>query len=260
LPRTLEIAVASPKTDEVLGRLRRLDGVVGIALQRGASLEPAGDVLTVRVTNAGLEAAFRILDECDVAANGAVATSEPHCLLVPGRQNAIESESNETIWEEVASLLRRDSNLSSNYLGLMMLAGAIAGAGLWTDTLHIVVGAMLLAPGFEPLARIPFAFIGGPLSAARRGLASVAVGYAVLALGAALAALLLQAVGSSASSDLGAREWVRYWSSIQPSGIVVALFAGAAGALVLISRRTVFAAGVSSRATWRSPARVSPAG
>ncbi len=69
-------------------------------------------------------------------------------------------------------------------------------------------------------------------------------GYAVLALGAAVAVLVLQAVDPATGSNPGTRHWVQYWSSFRASGVVVALFAGAAGAVILASRRTVFAAGV----------------
>jgi uncharacterized membrane protein len=78
---------------------------------------------------------------------------------------------------------------------------------------------------------------------ALRGLTATALGYAALAVGAALAVLVLQVIDPSPAA-LGERHWVRYWSSVQPSSVLIALVAGAAGAVVIASGRSVLTAGV----------------
>jgi hypothetical protein len=78
--------------------------------------------------------------------------------------------------------MRGDTNLGVNYLSLMALAGAIAAAGLWTGMLHIIVGAMVIAPAFEPLMRIPFGLICGTREVSVRGAKSGAAGYLAMAL------------------------------------------------------------------------------
>ncbi len=103
---------------------------------------------------------------------------------------------------------------------------------------------MVIAPGFEPLLRIPFGFIGGPRVLASRGLTSTVTGYLSLALGGAITLLLLHLVDPSTSTDLDARSWVQYWSSVTGSGIVLALIAGAAGAVVVTAQRAVLSVGV----------------
>lgn len=174
-----------------LERVKGLDGVIGLALQRGISLDPPGDVIIIRATNDGARAVLAALDALGGHRWGAILTSEPRSLIARPYQNGIDRESNETIWEEMAFLLRRETNLSANYLALMALSGSVAAVGLWTDTLHIVVGAMVIAPGFEPLLRIPFGLIGGPRALASHGLRSTVAGYLLLALGAALGAVLV---------------------------------------------------------------------
>lgn len=218
MPRTVEVSVSPDKIDPMLERLNRMDGVVGLSLQRGVSLNPPGDVLTIRATNEGTRSVLNLLADLDVLDGGSILTSEPRSLMTRQYQNGIDRESNETIWDEMAFLLRRDTNLSANYLLLMALSGAVAAIGLWTDTLHIVIGAMVLAPGFEPLLRIPFGWIGGPRRLASRGLLSTVAGYLLLALGAALTLGLLRVVDPAASLDLTTRFWVRYWSSVTPTG------------------------------------------
>ena len=139
--------------------------------------------------------------------------------------------------------VRRDTNPSVNFYLLMAVAGIVAATGLWNGTLHIVVGAMLIAPGFEPVMRVPFALIGRS-GGWRRGILSTAAGYGCLAVGAALTLLVLSTEAGPGAQALGDRPLVRYWTSIGYTDALVALAAGAAGATIVSSRRTVFSAGV----------------
>lgn len=246
MSRTIEISLPPERTDRLAADLETADGVVGLSVQRGASLKPRGDVLTVHATNEGLEAVRRVLARHGIGGGrgcGSVMTSEPRSLLSPSDQESIDRETNETSWEEMAAMFRREANLSANYVIAMLFAGAVAAAGLWTDTVHIVVGAMVIAPGFEPILRMPFGLMGRRGEGARQGLVSTAVGYAAMALGAALSLLALQAIDPS-PRPLGERHWVQYWSSVQSSSVLVALVAGAAGAAVIAAGRAVLTTGV----------------
>lgn len=244
MPRTIEVAISSDKTEELINKLGGLNGVVGLALQRGSSIEPPGDILTINATNDATRTVLSILADQNVLDGGSILTSELRSLINRKYQNGIDRESNETIWDEMAFLLRRETNLSVNYLLLMALSGSIAAVGLWTNTLHIVIGAMVIAPGFEPLIRLPFDWIGGPGVLASRGLISTISGYLILAVGAALTLMLLQVVDSSASIDLTARSWVQYWSTVTWNGLILAILAGAAGAVTVSAQRSVLSAGV----------------
>ena len=218
--------------------------MAGLSLQRGASLDPPGDIVTIQASNDGVRAIFKVLERLEVTDGGSISTSEPRSLLSPPHQNGIDTETNETIWDEMASLLRQDTNFSGNFLMLMALAGAVAAAGLWTDTLHIVVGAMLIAPGFEPLLRIPFGMIGGPRELTIKGLAATGGGYVALLIGAALTYLILRWLDPASSPDLMTRHWARYWSQVTASSVFVALVGGATGAVVITTQRSTLTAGV----------------
>lgn len=244
MPRTIEAIVPPEKTDAVIERMRRLDSVAGISVQRRASVQPRGDIVTLQATNDGTRAALDALADLGVTEGGSILTSEPRSLISPPYQGGIDRESNETVWDEMAFLLRRDSNVSVNYLAVMGLAGAVAAVGLWTNTVHVVVGAMLLAPGFEPLLRIPFALISGPRDLLTGGLRSSAYGYLLLALGAALTLLVLRLVDPGAAPELESRSWVRYWSSLTPPSVVLSVLAAAAGAVVITAQRSVLSSGV----------------
>lgn len=175
--------------------------------------------------------------------NSSVVTSEPRSLVSPSHQIRIDEETNEGSWSEIAALFRRETNITSNYLMAMAFAGMVAAAGLWTDTVHIVVGAMVIAPGFEPILRVPFGLLASDSRSSSVGLRSTLIGYAAMMAGAAAAYLLLRVVQPS-SAELSAQPWVQYWSSLKPSSIIIVTAASAAGAAIIAAQRSVLTAGV----------------
>lgn len=245
MPRVVEITCPTHRTDTLIADLNELDGVVGIAVQRDTSIEPPGDVITVKSTN---PAARDVLAELHPllgdSTTFSITTSEPDHLISRPHFDLIDRETNEVPWESVASQFRKESNLEFNFLLLMAFAGAIACAGLWSDRLQIVIGAMVIAPGFEPLLRFPLGVIVGPRTMFTRGVGTTFFGYMALAASALLAVLILQVIDPSRAGDLSSREWIRYWSSLSASGAFVAVFAGAAGAVVVTTGRSVLTAGV----------------
>lgn len=243
MSRTIQVALPEEKTDVLVAELSTSRGVVGISLHRGASLKPPGDLLVIDATNEGMKEVLTLLAKQEVGRNGSVLTSEPQSLVSPSSQGQIDQETNEASWPEMAALLRRETNVSSNYIIAMLLSGVVAAAGLWTDTVHIVVGAMVIAPGFEPIIRVPFGAFSRDNRSWRQGLWSTAAGYAAMIVGAAAAVLLLGLL-DPASAGLGDRHWIRYWSSVKPTSVLVALAAGAAGAAIIAAQRSVLSAGV----------------
>ncbi len=72
--RTIEITAAHGQTDGLLRELHALDDVIGLAVERGASLKPPGDVITVHTLNRGADAVLRC---AAVAGKGARCRSSP---------------------------------------------------------------------------------------------------------------------------------------------------------------------------------------
>lgn len=245
MPRTVEILVPQDRRASLLERLERTDGVAMILVHEGAAHRPAGDLVVIQGTNQAAEAATRIAIDLGLLERGTMSLSEPVGLVAGGRRREIASDVNDSSWEEIDTLLRRDTNPSHNYLLMMTLAGAVAGSALFTDTLHIVIGAMLIAPGFEPLVRIGAGLSAGLWDSARKGVLSTLVGYLCLAIGAAIGmALTAWADPTSPIGDLTDREWIRYWTEIKWTSVVVAILAGLSGGIVVNSHQTVFATGV----------------
>jgi uncharacterized hydrophobic protein (TIGR00271 family) len=243
MSRSIQVSVPSDKTDRIVEKLRGMRGVVSLSLQKGASLKPRGDVLVVQATNEAFAPIQAWLADY-VGDSGTVMSSEPRSLVSPTSQQQIEQETNEGSWPEMAALLRRETNPSSNYLMAMFFAGLVASAGLWSDQLHIVIAAMVIAPGFEPIIRVPFGVLAQEQRSWRMGLKSTLVGYVALILGAAVAVLVAMVISDATEGTLGSRQLVQYWSSLSPMSVIIALAAAAAGAAIIAAQRSVLTAGV----------------
>lgn len=244
MPRTVEVSVPPAKAEEIIQRIQGMDGVVGLVRQRDVSLDPPGDIVTIQTSNDAVRPVVNILKDLDAHNAGSILTSAPNSIISPQHQTLLNQESNETIWDEMAFLLRLDTNPGFNFLALMALAGAIAAVGLWTDTLHLIVGLMVIAPAFEPLLRIPFGLITRSSDHVRRGFRAAVFGYLMLTFGALLTTLILRMLNPAEASGFTNNNWVEYWSTLTSTGILVSVFGGIAGAIVVGGQRSVLTTGV----------------
>lgn len=246
MARSVQIAVSAAMADAVLSHLDGIHGILGTARQTNASLSPPGDIVVIQTTNEAVRDVLARLAELGVPKQGTILTSELKSIVCPTHQKSIENESNETAWEEMAVMLRQETNIDGNYIALTFFAGAIAAIGLWADKIHVVIGAMVIAPAFEPLLRIPFGLISGLSRMASNGLRSSLAGYAMMLLGGAITLLILRVIdsGAAAGSGLESRSWAQYWSTFTPPGVLASIIGAAAGAFVVSGLRSVLTTGV----------------
>lgn len=244
MPRTIQISTSPEAADTLLAEFQEVDGVISVSRLRDVIPDRRGDIVVLQTTNEGCRAVLRVLDRAGLGERDSVVTSEPRSVIAPSHRDGLDVEGNETIWEEMAFMLRRNTNLEQNYLTLMTLAGAIAAVGLWMETLYVVVAAMIVAPAFEALTRLPFGLIGGPPQLAWRGVRSVALGYLLMAIGAAAAFLLLRLIDPATEPSLASRALVQRWSTLEHTGVILALLGGVAGATIVAAQRPVLSTGV----------------
>lgn len=243
VPRQITLCLPSERTDALIERLRGVEGVVSLTVQRGSSVKPPGDVVSAIMTVDASRGVFRLLKEEGYLEGGSLSSGEPRSYFSSGDEHFFDWENREPAWEETGFLLRRDTNPRVNFLLLMAASGAVAVGGLWSDTIHLVVGAMVITPGFEPLLRIAFGQVVGPRGHVVQGLRSSVYGYATLAAAAFLTFFLLVAITPGPTPDLHSRYWVQYWTSLTPAGVAVSAFAAFAGALCVAADRPVLTAG-----------------
>jgi hypothetical protein len=249
MARTLQLSVPADQTDLVLNEIKSIDGVIGIRIRRGSSIKPPGDVLELDTTSNGLLAITKALDRRGLhrRSDFNLTISSPDATVSPTYNHDIRTDFSDGTWEEIECEIASESNMSINAIWVMGLAGVLAAVGIATNSLHTVIGAMVIAPGFEPILRIPLALVARGASW-KHGLGDTLKGYGALLLAAAATAWLLQlppSLSMAQSSDyLEPGALVKYWTTLSVTSVIVTIAAAIAGALIVAMKRSVLTAGV----------------
>lgn len=249
MPRTIDIALPAGKTDQLIEEVKKINGLIGLRVLRGASLKPEGDVLSLEITNKDLSTLMQLLSRFRMLTDGRVSitTNHPMCIISRSSQAKITSDNSEAIWEEMQATINKQSMMTLNNMLTMFLAGVIAVIGIVTNALHIVIGAMVVAPGFEPITRISLGVVSQHVDW-RSGIRDTVRAYAALLSGAIVTAWVMQQVGEDLTkgdaSYLPAGVLISYWTKITAYSLIINAAAAVLGALVIVTNRSILTAGV----------------
>lgn len=246
--RSIGLTVPERFTDAMLAELRDC-GPLAIRLQRGGSIEPVGDVIELEITDHSLGEVMRIADRYGLGdEDGVTMTTSTPSSIINARYEALTRESQSTTWEELELSIGEDSTMTPDRVLVMGIAGLITGLGIVTGTVHAVIGAMVIAPGFQPFSRFVLGLVTGS-SAWRGGLTDVLRAYGALLVGATVAGVLTMVLGESAldagdDTYLAASDLVAFWTNVTWHGVAVSAVAAVCGGLLIAIDRTVLTAGV----------------
>jgi hypothetical protein len=250
MARVVEIVVPPHETEALVAEARAaLEDLVGLQVSHGGSHQPPGDVVTLTVTNRSLYRLMRILERRGVGTEPgrSITISEPAALVSQPQRDAIENDHLDVGWEEMDFTIMRESTMRMNGLLVMGGAGVLAAVGIASGALHLVIAAMVIAPGFEPLTRIALGLVARS-AVWRPGLRDTARGYGALLAGALLGAVFMHGQGEpllTAGRDyLASEALIRHWIDFSPKSLLIAAVAGSTGAILIANNRSVLTAGV----------------
>jgi hypothetical protein len=238
--RAIEIIVPPSHTDELIHELEQLEGVIRLSVVRGASVKPPGDVVTVDALNREADEVLRLADAARKQGHVSVTTGEVTSIIDPEHERKVANDVDETLWEEVETGLRHQSQITSNYLALMALGGVVGAIGLvmeGTSQAVAFVAASIIAPGFEPLAKIPTGLALRRWDVARTGLTSAGAGYLALVLSAALAFLVLRLAGVATVEEFVGNSEIDTLADPTLREILMSACGAVAGMIMIISYR-----------------------
>lgn len=249
MSRTVQVSLPSEQTEKILSGIKKLDGLISLRIQKNGSTKPKGDVLSFELTNPCVSDFLRLMERHGLLENEnvSITTNQIDSIIAPAHSKQILSESHETSWEEALKGLLHDSNMTLNSTILMFISGVIAVIGITMNSLHVVIGAMLIAPGFEPISRMAMGVVARH-NDWKNGGKDILKGYFSLILGSVAGAVILKLLNKDllggTSSYLPPGVLVEYWSSITVVSIITSAFAAFAGGLVILSNKTLLTAGI----------------
>ncbi|MCX6470110.1 MAG: DUF389 domain-containing protein [Corynebacteriales bacterium] len=233
---------------DVVTLLREAVGVTHLIVHPGAAVEPAGDLVEADITR---EAVNDVLDDLlalGLTHDGAI-TMEPLDTVISDAAVRAEKDApgdpdDAIIWEELTRRTREDATLSVTFVTFLTLACLLAAVGVITDSPVTVVGAMVVGPEFGPLAGIAVGFVRRRFDLARRSVYALLLGFPVAMVVTGLAAVLGEATGTVDITDVTSADQVDFIYQVGPFSLVVAILAGAAWMLSLVSAKSAALVGV----------------
>lgn len=239
----MTISVPAHATDFLLERLKQQDSVVGLSVHRGASVKPAGDTITVHVLNRGADEVLGLVRSS--GPDYSVVTAETTSVIDPSEDARVERDVDEAIWEELEAGLRHQGRVTPNFLALMALGGVLGAIGLTSEgppQAVALIAASIVAPGFEPIAKVALGLTLRRWNVVGRGVLSTLAGYAVFVVTAGLAFLLLRWLGGATLADFTGNSEVGRLGTPTAKEIVQSSAGALAGAVIMASyRRSVLA-------------------
>ena len=245
----IRIVVPSGIAESVVAIARSHPGVSEISLTKGASLVPEGDVVVLQAVRESVEELLEKLHGLNIAREGSVSVSAPELVISDRLDEADQEASGDgadaIIWDEVEKDTNSDSKLTWTYMAFLAIAVQLAGIGIVTDSTIAIVGAMVVGPEFGPLAGLALAVVDRRWKLARRAAVALLVGFPAAMALTALATFVSVGLGlfspAEVLSENRATEFIYHPG---PYSFIVAVLAGAAGMLSLISRKSAALVGV----------------
>jgi uncharacterized membrane protein len=128
----------------------------------------------------------------------------------------------------------------------MGAGGAIAACGLLstgTAQAIAIVSCSVIAPAFEPVAKLPMAAVLRRRQLVRHGLRSFLGGYLILALAALVAALVLDATGTVSEREFVGNTFVYHLGHPPVVELVISAAGAIAGVIMIAADRMTLLAG-----------------
>ncbi len=196
--------------------------------------------MTVHTLNRGADQVMRLADAARKQGQVSVSTSELSSIVDPEHERKVANDVDEALWEEAETGLRQQSQITANYLALMALGGAVAATGLIVESTSqaiSVIAAAIIAPGFDPLAKIPIGLALRRWHVVRSGLRSAAAGYLALILSAALVFLVLRWSGVATVEEFVGNSQVEELANPTLRDVLMSACGAVAGLVMMLSYR-----------------------
>jgi uncharacterized hydrophobic protein (TIGR00271 family) len=245
----LRIASPAHLTDEVVALFTGDPAVSHLAVLRGASLEPEGDIVLADVAREATNEHVDRLVALGIPEQGTIHI-EPVTTWVSragfdAERHTPGSSADAVVWADVTQRAYEETELHWTYLSFMTLATLLASIAIVVDSQILVIGAMVLGPEFVAIAALGLALVrrrGNLFAQAGR---TLLVGFGVAITATTIAALAARTLGWVVSADVtGERPGTDFIYSPDKWSFIVALIAAAAGVLSLTSAKVGGLSGV----------------
>ncbi|MEV0028959.1 DUF389 domain-containing protein [Nocardia sp. NPDC050793] len=247
----LHMRILSPAamTDDVIDILDRDTGVSGLAVVRGSSLKPPGDLVLAEVAREAGNDVINELRALGVHREGSIEVDQVRTWLsrsgFDAEMRTPGSSADAVVWAEVAQRSYEETELNWTYLSFMTMATMIAAIAIVLDSQILVIGAMVLGPEFGAIAALGVALVRRRSVLFGHAVRTLLLGFAAAIVVTFLLVLIGRGLGWITIEDVtGPRPGTAFIYTPDKWSFIVAVIAAAAGVLALTSAKASGLAGV----------------
>ena len=234
----LRLTVPEALTDESLAVLQDYDCTTNLTLQRGACLEPVGDLVEADVAREEFNEVLDHLHRIGVGREGGILvlapTGTPFDEAVRIEQRAPGDPDDAIIWDSVLAKAEGGAHPTVSFLLFMVMAVTLGAIAVLLDSSILVVGAMVVGPEYGAVGAVAVALAFGRWPLFGRGLRLLVGGFGFAIVVVTVLALAVRATGLVSLDQVTAsRPQTGFIWHPDMWSFVVAFVAGAAGALAM---------------------------
>jgi len=245
----VRVVVGDDLSNRVTEAMLADPSVCNVMAMPGASMSPAGDLITFDVAREGINSTLGTLIDLDVDQRGSIILFHADLSLsrrAEALHAAVPGDPDETVvWDQVAANLRQSVWVRPAYIAYFAVAAVIAAAGVLNDSPILIVGAMVVGPEYGPLAAMSFGLETRDGDLARRGFTTFAAGTAIGIIGGIVVAGATRIFGIVPDVyRTDGRSLTAFITEPDAFTVIVAIAAAVAGTLALAHDRAGTLVGV----------------
>jgi uncharacterized hydrophobic protein (TIGR00271 family) len=242
----IRVRVACPAdlVPAVEERLRSDTEISSLVIHRGASVEPPGDLFEADLPREIANVVVDDLMALGVQDHGTIqllpVTTWISRTALEAEERAPGESNDAVVWTDVIERAYEESRLTWTYASFMIMATLLAAIAIVTDSVILVIGAMVLGPEFVAIAALGVGLVRRRFGLFGQAARTLLLGFTLsIAVTAALAGIA-RAAGWIEYNQLlpEARPGTSFIYNPGWWSLTVAVIAGAAGVLALTSARS----------------------
>jgi len=246
----LHLRVISPsdRSAEVLHMLAAEPGATHVTLALSAAIDPPGDVIEADVARACANDVLAALTALDLVRTGGILFEPTGTMLSRAGERADAAAPTRpeeaVVWDQLLGQVREGARLTPVFMVFLTIAFLLSAVGVATGSLLTLVGAMVVGPEFRPLAALSVGLVRRDIGLVRNSARTLAISFPAAMVVTALATLLWIRLGWIGTGDVENARAFDFIYEVGPFSLVVALLAGAAGMLALVTYASTVLVGV----------------
>lgn len=227
----LRVTCSPDRTEHIVGLLLDHAGASELTVVTDSSRVTLGDLILAEVPRSVVDEILERIAEAHLHPDLHVAVQQSERLVPPQDDDGADEEA--VIWAQVVQDVHETGRLSWINVALIVVAGCIAAIGIIQDQLLLIVGAMALSPDYFPVADACLSIVRRDWRRAGQAVGTLVLSFSAAIAGAWLLTELLGRTGIVSEATAPPQELTLFISRPDALSVVVALFAGVAGALAI---------------------------